>query len=61
MQMTLLATIEDQNQGMNPFLVDTNKAYFSMDDSANKTDVFWDFAHQNVIMVTANGRTTTVK
>jgi hypothetical protein len=67
MQLTLVATIEDQNQGTTSFLVDTDTVYFIINNSANgaicniKSMFVGDFKHQNVILVTVNSKTITVK
>ena len=67
MQLILLAIIEDQNQGTNSFSVDTNGIYFIIGNSTNgficsiKSMFVGDFKHQNVILVTVNSKTITVK
>jgi hypothetical protein len=67
MQITMLATSMDQYQQPNSFSVDTAGVYFIIDNSANggicniKSMSVGDFERQIVTLVTAYGRTKTVK
>ncbi len=67
MQITMLAASMDQYQKQNSSLVDTDGVYFIINNSANggicniKSMFVWDFEQQIVTLVTAYGRTTTVK
>ncbi len=63
----MLATPKDQYQNPNSFSVNTDGAYFIIDNSANigicniKSMFVGDFEQQIVTLVTAEGRTTTMK
>jgi hypothetical protein len=67
MQITILATSTDQYQQPNAFSVDINGVYFIINNSANggicniKSMFVGDFERHRVTLVTAYGRTTTVK
>jgi hypothetical protein len=67
MQITMLATSMDQYQNPNSFSVNTDGVYFIINNSANggicniKFIFVGDFEQQIVTLVTAEGRTTTVK
>ncbi len=67
MQITMLATSMDQYQKPNSFSIDTDEVYFIINNSANggicsiKSMFIGDFEQQIVTLVTAYGRTTTVK
>jgi hypothetical protein len=67
MQITMLATFINQYQQPYSFSVDTDGVYFMIDNSANggicniKSMFVGDFERQIVTLVTAYGRTTTVK
>ncbi len=67
MQITMLATSTDQYQQPNSFSVDTDGVYFIIDNSANGgicniTSMFGrDFKRHRVTLVTAYGRTTSMK
>jgi hypothetical protein len=67
MQITMLATSSDQCQKPISFSVDTDDVYFIIDNSANggicniKSVYVGEFEQQIVTLVTAYGRTTTVK
>jgi hypothetical protein len=63
----MLATSTDQYQKLNSFSVDTNGVYFMINNSANggicniNSMFVGDLEQQIVTLVTAYGRTTTVK
>jgi hypothetical protein len=63
----MLATYTDQYQKPNSFSVDTDGLYFTINNSANggicniKSMFVGDFEQQIVTLVTAYGRTTTMK
>jgi hypothetical protein len=67
MQIMMLATSTDQYQKPNSVSVDTDGVYFIINNSANsgicgiKSMFVRDFEQQIVSLVTAEGRTTTVK
>ncbi len=67
MQITMLATSTDQYQHPNSFSVDTDGVYFIINNSAKgcicniKSMFVGDFERHRVTLVTAYGRTTTVK
>jgi hypothetical protein len=67
MQIMMLATSTDQYQLPNSFSVDTDGVYFIIDNSANgdfcniKLTFVGDFEKHSVTLVTAYGRTTTMK
>jgi hypothetical protein len=67
MQKTMLATSTDQYQQPNSFSVDTDGVYFTINNSANggicniKSMFVGDFERHRVTLVTAYGRTTTMK
>jgi hypothetical protein len=67
MQITMLATSTDQYQQPNAFSVDTDGVYFIINNSANggicniKSMFVGDVERHRVTLVTAYGRTTTVK
>ncbi len=67
MQITMLATSTDQYQQPNSFSVDTDGVFFIIDNSANggicniKSMFVGDFERHRVTLVTAYGRTTSVK
>jgi hypothetical protein len=67
MQITMLATSTDQYQQPNSFSVDTDGVYFIIHNSANggicnfKSMFVGDFERHRVTLVTAYGRTTTMK
>jgi hypothetical protein len=67
MQITMLATSKDQYQNPNIFSADTDGVYFIINNSANggicniKSMFAGNFEQQIVTLVTAEGRTTTVK
>ncbi len=63
----MLTTSKDTNQSPNSFSVDTDGVYFIIDNSANggicdiKFMFVGDFENQKVTLITAEGKTTTVK
>ncbi len=67
MQITMLATSTDQYQQPNSLSVVTDRVCFIIDNSANggicniKSMFVGDFERHRVTLVTAYGRTTTVK
>ena len=67
MQMKILTTSKDKNQSPNSFSVDTDGVYFIIDNSANggicsiKSMFVGDVEYQTVTLITAEGKTTTVK
>jgi hypothetical protein len=67
MQITMLATSTGQYQQPNSFSVDTDGVYFIINNSANagicnmKSVFVGDYERQIVTLVTAYGRTTTMK
>jgi hypothetical protein len=67
MQITMLTTSKDKNQSPNSFSVDTDGVYFIIDNSANggicniKSMFVGDFENQKVTLITAEGKTTTIK
>jgi hypothetical protein len=67
MQITMLATSMNQYQQPNSFLVDTDRVYFIINNTANgvicniKSLFVGDFERHRVTLVTAYGRTTTKK
>jgi hypothetical protein len=67
MQITMLATSMDQYQQSNSFSVDTDGVYFIINNSANggicniKSKFVGDFERHRVTLVTAHGRTITMK
>ena len=67
MQITMLTTSEDKNQSPNSLSVDTDGVYFIIDNSANggicniKSMFVGDFENQKVTLITAEGKTTTIK
>ena len=67
MQITMLTTSTDKIQSPNSFSVDTDGVYFIIDNSANggicniKSMFVGDFENQKVTLITAEGKTTTIK
>jgi hypothetical protein len=67
MQITILATSMDQYQQPTSFSVDTDGVYFIIDNSANggicniKSMFVGDFKRRTVTLITAYGRTITMK
>ena len=63
----MLATSKDKNQSPNSFSADTDGVYFIIDNSANggicniKSMLVGDFEYQTVTLITAEGKTLTVK
>jgi hypothetical protein len=67
MQITMLTTSKDKNQSPNSFSVDTDGVYLIIDNSATggicniKPMFVGDFEYQTVTLITAEGKTTTIK
>ncbi len=63
----MLTTSKDKYQSPNSFSVDTDGVYFIIDNSANggicniKSMFVGDFKNQKVTLITAEGKTTTIK
>jgi hypothetical protein len=67
LQIMMLTTSKNKNQSPNSFSVDTDGVYFIIDNSTNggicniKSMIVGDFENQKVTLITAEGKTTTIK
>jgi hypothetical protein len=67
MQITILTTSKDKNQSQKSFSVDTDGVYFIINNSTNggicniKSMFVGDFENQKVTLITAEGKTATIK